>query len=89
MKEFTQEMLNKLVDARNNVKGTSEYYKFDMASECKTQKGKWIFVGYYIPYTIGHIKTFKDNTYIVTGSKSTDNEHRYFVTEDVKKLLGI
>lgn len=89
MKEFTKEMLNKLEAAANEVKGTSQYSKFYMETQCKNEKGRWFFAGYYIPYTIGHIKTFKENTYIVTGSKANDNEHRYLVTENVKTLLGI
>lgn len=84
MKEFTAEMLNTLTEAQNSLKGTREYYKFDMATYCKNEKGNWFFVGYYPPYTTGIIKTFKGRTYIITN-----NDHRYHVTDEVKKLLSI
>ena len=84
MKEFTAEMLNALAEANNSVKGTKEYYKFDMATDCKRENGTWFFVGYYIPHTTGIIKTFKGNTYIITNG-----DHRYHVTDAVKNLLGI
>lgn len=83
MKEFTAEMLNTLTEANNSVKGTSEYCKFYMACECKSEKGKWFFVGYYNPYTTGVIKTFKGNTYIIADG------NRYSVTDEVKNLLNI
>lgn len=84
MKEFTTEMLNALTEANNKMKGTSEYTRFHMETECKNEKGKWFFVGHYTPYTTGVIKTFKGNTYIITN-----NDHRYHVTDAVKNLLGI
>ena len=87
MKEFTTEMLAKLKEANNSVKGTNEYYKFEMTTDCKNEKGKWFFVGYYIPYYTGIIKTFASNTYIVT--KDGSGETRYHVTDEVKELLGI
>ena len=84
MKEFTLEMLNTLTEANNKMKGTKEYYKFHMAAYCKNEKGRWVFVGYYPPFNTGTIKTVKGCTYIVT-----DNDQRYLVTDEVKKLLNI
>ena len=84
MKEFTTEMLNKLTEANNSVKGTREYTKFYMESTYKNENGRWFFVGYYIPHSTGIIKTFKGNTYIITPSGD-----RYHVTDEVKELLGI
>jgi hypothetical protein len=54
-----------------------------METDCKSESGKWFFVGWNIPYTTGAIKTFKGNTYIVTAKE------RYHVTDAVKELLGI
>ena len=87
MKEFTQEMKNKLTEANNSVKGTNKYNKFYMETDCKNERGRWFFVGNYIPYSTGIIKTFNGNTYIITeGSMGMS---RYHVTDVVKELLGI
>ena len=85
MKEFTAEMRNTLTEAHNKVKGTPEYYKFEMSCESKNERGRWFFLGYYIPHTTGIIKTFKGNSYILTHS----NLQRYLVTDEVKALLNI
>lgn len=84
MKEFTAEMLKALTEANNSVKGSTNYSKFYMQTECKNEKGRWFFVGNYIPHNTGKIRTFKDNTYIITES-----DERYLVSEEVKELLGI
>ena len=91
MKRFTAEMLNALIAANNSVKGTKEYYKFQMETDCKSEKGTWFFVGFYIPHTTGIIKTFKGNTYIITCDQRFfgNSDHRYHVTDEVKTLLGI
>ena len=84
-KEFTQKMLEALKEAQNSVKGTDLYYKFDMPLDIKSEKGKWLFAKVYgIPYSTGIIKTFKDKTYIITN-----NDHRYEVIDEVKRLLNI
>lgn len=83
MKEFTAEMLSALRDANESVKGTNRYGKYLMETDCKSEKGRWFFVGHYIPHTTGTIKSFKGNTYIVTP------EERYHVTDAVKELLNI
>lgn len=83
MKEFTAEMLNTLKEANESVKGTAKYGKYYMETDCKDGKGKWFFVGWNIPYTVGTLKTHKGNTYIVTLKE------RYHVTDAVKELLGI
>lgn len=83
MKEFTAEMLNALTEANESVKGTNQYSKYYMETDCKNDSGKWFFVGWHIPYATGTIKTFKGNTYIVT------QRERYHVTDEVKELLGI
>ena len=83
MKEFTAEMLNTLKEANESVKGTNQYSKYCMETDCKNDNGKWFFVGWNIPYTTGIIKTFKGNAYIVTPNE------RYHVTDAVKELLGI
>lgn len=83
MKEFTSEMLEALTAANEAVRGTDDYGKFYMQTDCKSENGKWFFVGHNIPYTIGTIKTFKGNMYIMTLKE------RYHVTEAVKELLDI
>lgn len=83
MKEFTAEMLDTLREANESVKGTNQYGKYYMETDCKSDKGRWFFVGHNIPYTTGTIKTFKGNTYIVTPKE------RYHLTDAVKELLGI
>lgn len=83
MKAFTTEMLNALKEADESVRGTVQYSKYTMETDCKNDNGKWFFVGWSIPYTTGTIKTFKGNAYIVTLKE------RYHVTDEVKELLGI
>lgn len=83
MKEFTKEMLETLTAANEAVKGTTEYSKYSMETDCKSDAGKWFFVGWNIPYTTGAIKTYRGNTYIVTVKE------RYHVTDAVKQLLNI
>lgn len=89
MKEFTKEMLAKITEANDKLRGTSEYWKFHMESYCKNEKGRWFFVGHYIPFSheTGIIKTFKGNTYIIT--EGTSGVTRYLVNDAVKELLGI
>lgn len=83
MKEFTAEMLEALTAANEAVKGTNDYGKFYMQTDCKSESGKWFFVGHYIPYATGTIKTFKGNMYIMAANQ------RYHVTDAVKELLDI
>ena len=87
MKEFTAEMLNALTEANNKVKGTTEYTKFHMENEIKSEKGGWHFASHSIPHQTGIIKTFKGNTYIIT--ENAFYKERYHVTDEVKELLGI
>ena len=86
-------MLNKLTEARNSVKGTCEYNKFNMPCYKKyDDDNKWKFIYCWgIPLTTGKIKTFKNNTYIITEHKSFWGNYleRYEVTDTVKKLLEI
>jgi hypothetical protein len=92
MKEFTQEMLNALTEANNNVKGTNKYYKFQMSYSRKYDDSpKWKFLSHGIPSATGKIKTFKGQTYIYTEHRSFwgDYLERYEVTDAVKELLGI
>lgn len=86
MKEFTQEMLEKLQAANDAVKGTREYSTYYMQQEYK-RNGRWHFCYHGIPHMSGKIKTFKGNTYIITES-AYDTE-RYFVHDAVRELLGI
>lgn len=93
MKEFTAEMLTKLTEARNSVKGTSKYYKFDMPCYKKyDDDNRWKFINCWgIPITTGKIKTFKGQTYIITEHRCFwgDYLERFEVTDAVKELLGI
>ena len=87
MKEFTKEMLGKLMEANNSMKGTNNYTKYHMENEAKSENGRWFFIGHSIPYQTGIIKSFKESTYIITESSSC--KARYRVTDEVKNLLGI
>ena len=93
MKEFTAEMLNKLTEANDSVKGTSEYYKFHMSCSKKyDDDNRWKFIHCWgIPNTTGKIKTFKGNTYIITEHRTFWGNYlvRYEVKDSVKELLGI
>ena len=83
-KEFNKEMLEKLTAAKESVKGTLNYYWYDMPNEFKSEvNGRWNLIGYYIPRKTGYFRKYKDRVYIIT-----ENE-RYLVTDRVKELLGI
>jgi hypothetical protein len=86
MKEFTQEMLEKLQAANDAVKGTREYNTYYMQQEYK-RNGRWHFCYYTIPHMAGKIKTFKGSTYIITENAYV--VERYAVNDAVKELLGI
>ena len=86
MKEFTQEMLETLQKANNEVRGTKDYTKYLICCEAKTY-GRWHFIGWHYPYTTGKIKTFKGRTYIIT--ENSTGQYRYEVTDEVKNLLNI
>lgn len=86
MKEFSQEMLEKLQKANDAVRGTKEYYKFYMETECRTN-GRWHFIGHGIPNGIGTIKTLKGKTYIMC--EFFGDMERFAMTEAVKELFGI
>ena len=90
MKEFTQEMLDKLHAANDATRGTVEYTKYHMQCDFK-HNGKWKFCGWSIPYTTGKIKTVKDKTYIIAEYVGCIERHpeRYEVDNAVKELLGI
>lgn len=85
MREFNSEMLAKLTSANESLKGTPNYYRYHMATCCKSAvNGKWFFVGHYIPHQTGVIRKAKGNTYIYTTGGD-----RYELNEAVKELLGI
>jgi hypothetical protein len=90
MKEFTKEMLEKLHAANNAVKGTSEYLKYHMLCDAKTN-GRWHFLCWSIPYTTGTIKTVKDKTYIIVQYTVINESYpqRYEVSRAVRELLDI
>ena len=84
-KEFTKEMLDKIVKANESVRGTSNYYFYHMSCCFKSStSGKWVFLGNYIPYQTGHFKKYRDNLYIIT-----ENGDRYELTERVRELIGV
>ena len=87
MKEFTKEMLDKLIKANEEVKATPYYYRYHMQCDAKTN-GRWNYIGWYIPNKCGIIKIVKLTTYIVTED-SNGELLRYTVNLNVKELLGI
>lgn len=90
MKEFTNEMLQKLTAANDAVRGTADYTKYHMTCDSK-RDGRWRFICWTIPHTTGKIKTFKDKTYIIAEYVGVDERYleRFEVREEVKELLGI
>lgn len=86
-REFTKEMLEKLTEANDEVKGTPYYYRYHMQCDAKTN-GRWNYIGWYMPNKCGIIKTVKLTTYIVTED-SNGEMLRYTVNLNVKELLGI
>ena len=79
--EFSNEMLQKLKEANNSVKGSLNYSKYYM--QCYNGK---TFCGFGIPYTDGQIKLSR-------GKHAKlciySNGNRYILTDTVKELLGI
>lgn len=90
MKEFTTEMLEKLSNAQESVRGTADYLKYHMECDWK-YNGSWRLQSWSIPRTTGKIKTFKGKTYIVTEYEGCFERYpvRHTVSEEVKELLGI
>lgn len=90
MKEFTKEMLDKLIEANESVKGTVDYLKYYMECDWK-YKGSWRFQSWSIPNTTGKIKTVKDKTYIITEYEGIFERYpvRHTVERPVRELLGI
>ena len=93
MKEFTKEMLQTLIEADKQVRGTPEYTKYLMEHDYK-RGGNWHFCTHTIPHKTGIIKTFKGKTYIITegqilGMVKGSDAERYHVTDAVKELLNI
>lgn len=94
MKEFTKEMLKKLHDANDALRGTPDYMKYHMECYMKDRNAnnaRWKFYGWTIPHKEGVIKTIKGTTCIVcefSGMFAQYNE-RYFISDEVKELLGI
>lgn len=89
-KEITQEMIDKIIDANESVRGTSNYTKYLMEMSCKVDN-HWVFCGYGIPYRINvsyYIKTIKDNSYIYVVNKDNSLE-RYKLTNEIINLLDI
>ena len=79
--EFSNEMLQKLTESNNSVKGSINYSKYYM--QCYNGK---TFCGYSIPYTNGQIKLSRGkNPKMCIYS----NGNRYILTDTVKELLGI
>ena len=87
MREFTSEMLNTLTEAHNRMKGTTDFRKYIMETDCKSGKGRWFFVGHTVPTSTGVIKTVNGQTYIMTEEYTAKT--RYHLTDEVRELLGI
>ena len=97
---ITREQLNLLTNARNSVRGTSDYLKYNMAMEYKYTKmnTNWYFIGYSIPSRIEkpdfyYTKRVKDNLYIISEPYYDElghlNVERFTVSEAVQELLHI
>ena len=90
--------LSKLYEAYESVRGTNEYYKYNMETYSKITKEKydlnkgwiktsrWVFIGHGIPTRKEtYLKRVKGNLYI----QSVDNDYKCRVTDEVKELLGL
>ena len=89
-RQFTAEMLQKLKEANEAVKGTDEWMKYEMETYHKSSTTERFtnFSGFYIPYITGVIRTFRGQTFIYTDTHC-GIESRYTVTPEVAALLGL
>ena len=93
MKEFTAEMLNALTEANNSVKGSTNYSKFYMQTECKNEKGRWFFIGHYIPHNTGKIRTVEkyeaDYNELMDLLAKAENERSNMPVRDFGRIESI
>lgn len=82
MKEFTREMLDKLTEAKDSVKGSAAYAKYHM-EQSYNYNGRWKFGGWGIPNQTGVFKKANGKLFIVLSNS------RFEVSEAVKELLNI
>ena len=84
MKVITANQLQAIREASEKLKGSTNYSKYYMSCEYKSDNGRWVFLGHYIPHTTTDcpIKKYRDTLYIMTSPTE-----RYTITEDVLELL--
>ena len=97
-KFVTREMLEKIYEANNAMRGTNEYNKYYMSTTYKRKEnGKWTgwkFLGWGVPYRLNgeaYVKTVGENTYIMFEYEDYGVPciERYAVDEAVKALIGL
>lgn len=90
VRDFTDEMLEKLQQAHAAVQNTSHYmdYMMDMDSKDLSGDNKWVRTSHCIPSRTGVIKEKDGKLYIII---QVDNnlKTRYYVTNKVEELLGL
>lgn len=87
-KLFTEEMLNKIKKANESVSGTSDYNKYYLCMEAKSENGRWFYVGWAIPHTTGYFKTIKEKLYVIC-TDCLGNIYRYTASNEVLELLEL
>ena len=97
-KYITREVLEKIYDANNAMRGTDEYNKYYLSTTFKRKEnGKWTnwkFIGWGVPYRLNgnaYIKTVRENTYIIFEYDECGVPYmeRYEINEAVKALIGL
>lgn len=75
-REFTKEMVDKVLEANEQVKGTAVYGAYYVPFEAKTN-GKWHLIGWGVANRAGIIKKGRNNTLYVYYTDGYGNEYRY------------
>lgn len=86
---LTENQVNIIITKTEEVKGTTEFSKYNMETSVKyTNDKKYTFIGWGIPNIFSDNKNF----YISRGfiyKEVPSGTYRYRLTENVKELLGL
>lgn len=89
---ITSEVIKKLEEINEALKGTFDHGRYQMSCEVKTN-GKWTCVGWGVPrsrsgFNGAYIKVVKGVKYIYCQEGYDEYGFRYCVTENVAGLFG-
>ena len=87
---ITQDMIDKIINAHEQNKGTPNYTDYLMELSYKVDN-RWVFCGYGIPYRINteyYLKKIKNKLYIYVLTKDKYLE-RFEVNRFVSELLNL